>query len=385
MAFQAFLLVCVLLLGAVVGSFLNVCVYRLPFQKSLLWPGSHCPNCLRPIRAYDNVPIFSWWLLGGRCRDCGQKFSPRYMAVEAFTAALFAFVLYLEAPAGAAALARYAYHVVLLALLVVATLIDLDLQIIPDSVTVPGMLIGLVGGTFGPGVQLLAVTAPAPEPPASAAYAVLVVIGWVLWIAAVVAQHPRVYGPTGSAQVMLLACSAVYLALQTAVLVARPMPWPGWPAWLAAHPHGAGFATSLIGFLVGAGLVWIVRVLGSAALGKEAMGFGDVTLMAMIGSFLGWQATVLVFFLAPFFGLIVGLIQWIGRGEHVLPYGPYLSLAALAVLLLWNVLWPMFQQHFALLALIPIPIVAALLLPILALALWRNWSRARAAETHSAA
>src|SRR5206468_1860544 len=123
---------------------------------------------------------------------------------------------------------------------------------------------------------------------------------------------PRIYGPIGPAQVMLLACSAAYLGLQTAVLIAGPIarPWPGWPAWLAAHPHAAGVATSVIGFLVGAGLVWIIRVLGTAALGKEAMGFGDVTLMAMVGSFLGWQAIVLVFFLAPFFGLIVGLIQW---------------------------------------------------------------------------
>src|SRR5262245_60114604 len=111
------LIFCVTLLGAIVGSFLNVCIYRLAWNKSIFWPGSHCPNCLRPVRFYDNIPIVSWFVLGGRCRDCGEKFSPRYMLVEALSAVLFGFVFWLQAPEGVAGYSRYGYHIVLLAAL----------------------------------------------------------------------------------------------------------------------------------------------------------------------------------------------------------------------------------------------------------------------------
>ena len=385
MALQTYLLVCLILLGAVVGSFLNVCIYRLPWGKSILWPASHCPKCLRPVRAYDNIPILSYFVLRGRCRDCGEHFSPRYMLIEALTAWLFGVVFWLhvaQAPAGQANPLAYACHMALVAALIVATFIDLDLQIIPDSVTVPGMLLGLAMGWLVPGAVLHPILDPAPAPVGlgqweKLIFGLMVLLGWTLWAGSIVWQVRIAHVPMASAEVVLLGASFLYLGGRTAVLAGFPSNWPvlGWPAWFAAHPHWQGLATSTVGLLVGAGLVWIVRVIGSAALRKEAMGFGDVTLMGMVGAFLGWQPAVIVFFLAPFFGLVVGLAQWITRGNKVIPYGPFLSLATLVVLLLWDPIWRIVQGHFQFLAMIPACPVILILLPVLAVCVVVNHRR----------
>src|ERR1700680_821045 len=91
-----FCLVSVFVVGAAFGSFLNVCAYRLPLEKSLLWPGSRCGHCLQPIRWYDNIPLVSYWLLGGRCRVCRQAFSARYFFIELSPALCFLGLYYLE-------------------------------------------------------------------------------------------------------------------------------------------------------------------------------------------------------------------------------------------------------------------------------------------------
>ncbi|GIW88610.1 MAG: type 4 prepilin-like proteins leader peptide-processing enzyme [Isosphaeraceae bacterium] len=275
-------LVC-FVLGAVVGSFVNVCIYRLPWQKSILWPGSHCPRCLRPIAARDNLPIVGWIALGGKCRGCGLSISPRYPLIEALVGALFAlayssFVVYggyrLLEPA---AFLRAGYHAILIVLLVIATFIDYDYYLIPDSVTVTGMVLGLGLGTLFPGVR--------PE-------------------------------PVGAATAL------------------------------------EGLTQGLLGWAVGGGVVWVVRWLGGLVFRREAMGFGDVTLLAMIGSFLGWQAALLTFFLAPFFGLahvLVRLCRLAAQrllrrpptgADREIPFGPYLSLAALTLMLGWPWIWP---------------------------------------------
>lgn len=119
--------------GLLLGSFLNVVAYRLPRGESLVAPGSRCPGCETPIRPYDNVPVLSWLLLRGRCRACGVTISPRYPAVEALTAALFAVVVLVHGASAQAALG-----LVLVALLVPIALIDLDLRIIPNKLTGAG-------------------------------------------------------------------------------------------------------------------------------------------------------------------------------------------------------------------------------------------------------
>jgi leader peptidase (prepilin peptidase)/N-methyltransferase len=133
-------------LGALVGSFLNVCIYRLPRGESTVWPGSHCPACAAPIAWYDNVPLLSYFWLFGRCRSCHASISMRYPVVEAANAAGYVIILAVFGPSWTALL----YGILFSALLVV-TGTDLTHKIIPNVVTVPGIVLGLVGaGTVLP-------------------------------------------------------------------------------------------------------------------------------------------------------------------------------------------------------------------------------------------
>ena len=126
--------------GALVGSFLNVCIYRLPRGESIVWPGSHCPACEAPIAWYDNIPLLSYLWLFGRCRSCRVPISIRYPVVEAANAAGYLIIL---ATFGATWMAVL-YGILFSALLVV-TGTDLTHKIIPNVVTVPGILLGLLG------------------------------------------------------------------------------------------------------------------------------------------------------------------------------------------------------------------------------------------------
>ncbi|MFQ5432913.1 MAG: prepilin peptidase [Nitrospinota bacterium] len=125
--------------GACVGSFLNVVIYRLPKKESLIRPGSHCPACNSPIKWYHNIPIAGYLALGGKCADCGEKFSPRYAAVEAITGLLFA-----ACYAAFGLTATAAVYMVFVSALVAVVFIDIDHFIIPDAITLPGIPIGLL-------------------------------------------------------------------------------------------------------------------------------------------------------------------------------------------------------------------------------------------------
>ncbi|HST55962.1 MAG TPA: prepilin peptidase [Solirubrobacteraceae bacterium] len=128
-------------LGAIFGSFLNVVAYRLPRRQSLAFPGSRCPECETPIRAFDNVPILSWLVLRGHCRNCSARISPRYPLVEALTAALCVGVVLAHRSAVGIALG-----VTLVLLVVPAALIDLEYQIIPNRITALGAVLAIVLG-----------------------------------------------------------------------------------------------------------------------------------------------------------------------------------------------------------------------------------------------
>ena len=290
---HAILIVGLFAIGTVVGSFLNVCIYRIPWQKSVIWPASHCPRCLSAIAPQDNIPVVSWVALRGECRSCGLPISARYPLIEALVGLLFAGVYVStvvygrEIPWGPLPTSipvGLAYNLSLVALLVAATFIDYDVTIIPDQITVPGMLIGLVVGTIDPTIR--------PEP-------------------------------------------------------------------AFATTQWDGFVVGLIGLLAGGGITWTVRVVGTLALRREAMGFGDVTLMAMIGAYLGWQVAVLTFFIAPFFGLshaLAKLILYVGKrlagektstADHEIPFGPYLSMAAVGLMLSWPWFWPGWANYFS--------------------------------------
>ena len=175
-------------------------------------------------------------------------------------------------------------HLVLLSLLVAATVTDFREYIIPDQITVPGMIAGVLLATVSGDTQLMHF--------------------WVDWNQAVL--HLR--GP--------------YI-----------------PDWIGAHTHWHGFAWSVTGLIAGGGVTWSVRWLSSTLLGQESLGLGDATLMAMIGSFLGWQPLVFVFLLAPLCAIVMGLAVRLVTNRTYIPFGPYLSAAAVVVLLMWKPLW----------------------------------------------
>lgn len=369
-------LACLFVLGSIIGSLLNVCIYRLPraegFWAALryLWsPPSHCPRCQSRIPLYDNIPIFGWLLLGGRCRRCKGKISFRYPAIELLTALSFVLLYWFEIPdwwagpkgsclyhvygpqttPGVWALSpsamlywRYSLHVALLVALIVATFIDIDLRIIPDTVTLPAMGLALAANCIIGQVYVVPVWYQTPE--------------------------MRMAFPM-DARMFLRGLSP-------------PPVLPGWietwmsyagvPAWIGAHPHWHGLVVSLAGILVGGGIVWGVRVAGQWALRQEAMGFGDVVLLAMIGSFLGWQATLVVFFIAPAIALIVAAAVWLFRRHREIPYGPYLSAATIVVILFWSPIFRWLEPPlFALGPLLPVVGLVMLVALAGALRAWR--------------
>lgn len=129
--------------GAVIGSFLNVCIHRMPRDRSIVWPSSQCPSCGAGIRAYDNIPIISYLLLRGRCRACTGAISLRYPLVEALNGFCYAALLWRFGPAWS----TFVYAIFCSAMIVI-TFIDLDFQIIPDRITLPGIPLGLLAGSL---------------------------------------------------------------------------------------------------------------------------------------------------------------------------------------------------------------------------------------------
>lgn len=140
-----FFAVTVFLFAALFGSFLNVCIYRIPLEKSVISPGSCCGSCNRPIPWFDNIPIISWFLLRGRCRECGGRYSFRYPLIE-FLTPLLVLLLYLRF----ALTVSFVIYSLLVMSLIVITFIDLDHQIIPDEISIPGIIFGFLSSFFLP-------------------------------------------------------------------------------------------------------------------------------------------------------------------------------------------------------------------------------------------
>lgn len=140
----------VFLFGAVIGSFLNVCIYRLARSKSIVTPGSACPNCEKPIQFYDNIPIVSYILLGGKCRHCGTGISLRYPFIELMTAVLFLVIFYQWGISP-----TFFINIFLVSLLITISFIDLDFQIIPDILSIGGLVAGIIISFIRPDFRIL--------------------------------------------------------------------------------------------------------------------------------------------------------------------------------------------------------------------------------------
>jgi len=225
--------------GLMIGSFLNVCIARLPKGGSLMTPASTCPSCGRLIQWRDNIPVVSYVLLRGKCRQCAAPISVRYPLVEAATAALFVVQALMEPVPGVALASRLVFTALLVALAVT----DLETFRLPNALTFGGLAIGLALSWFTP----------------------------------------------------------------------------------------PGITDALLGAALGAGVLLAIRWGWLRATGTDAMGLGDVKMLAMIGAFLGWQQIFLVLLLSTFAGALIGIaVTMAGRGSMrtKLPFGVFLAIAA---------------------------------------------------------
>jgi leader peptidase (prepilin peptidase) / N-methyltransferase len=224
--------------GLVVGSFLNVCIHRIPRRQSIVWPASRCPACGRALAWYENIPVLSYAALGGRCRTCRTAIALRYPIVEIATAAAFA----LDVLAfGMTPL--LAVRVLFACILIVLFEIDLEHQLLPNVITLPGIVVGLACSLFLP----------------------------------------------------------------------------------------PGIVMSLAGAVAGGGILWLMIEIWLRLRGVEAMGFGDVKMLAMVGAFLGLKLVLLTFVLSSIVGGLIGGVLMLSRRAELstaLPYGTMIAVAA---------------------------------------------------------
>jgi leader peptidase (prepilin peptidase)/N-methyltransferase len=236
--------------GLVLGSFLNVCIHRLPLEQSIVSPGSRCPSCGTAIRWYQNVPVLSWLALRGKCASCSSPISVRYPAIEALSGlvVLLCWRYYGPSPA-------FAVSAPYILAMIVLFFTDWDHRILPNAVTLPGAVAGLAVAWFNP-----------------------------------------------------------FLGD------------PGWTrVWMAAS-----------GAALGSGALWAVGALYSRLRGVEAMGMGDVKMMALVGAFAGPAGVVFTIFGGSIAGAVIGLVLIRLRGGSMrdkLPFGCFLAPAAVAGLL----------------------------------------------------
>ncbi len=281
------------LMGVVVGNLLCRWMICLTVPASSSVAAVHVQH--DKATRWHRVPLVGAFLARGRGRYCGQPTGYWWPAVEIGTAALFAAFAYLYldlkcqqtpdvVPGEFWRLGRLFYHLILILLLITATGTDFRDYTIPDWITIPGIIIGVAGAAISGDLQMMHV--------------------WVDW-------HYEVPGYQG----------------------------PFRPEWMAQHRHLHGLAWSLCGIAVGTASSGIVRAVSKLLLGQEAMGFGDITLMAMIGSFIGWQPVLFVLLIAPLCGVAMSVAVRLLTERTFIPYGPYLSAATVVVLFTWRWLW----------------------------------------------
>ena len=358
------------IVGALLGGQLNRAVYRWAWDSRFISPWSPKPQQASPRTWTDCLPIYGWWPLRREAHLHGRNFWIRPSLIElAWTIGLPWFYHWsvvqggqlsgLAAPPGS--LPRFFAHTVLLALLTIATFIDFDEKTIPDLVTIPGTLFALIFVPLFPS-SLLPVSIPVepllllrPWPPAlgdtpPTQLSLWIAIGcWIGWCLALLPY--TVYFRRGIGFGLKLLVGSIFhkkrrlitfglLALLAAGTVAIALVWRhGGLPWQA-------LLSSLVGLAVAGGTIWAIRIVAGSVLGVEAMGFGDVTLMFMIGAFLGWQASLVAFFFSPFTSIGIVLAQWLITGEKKIAFGPFLCAGTAIVLFCWADVWPGVQRYF---------------------------------------
>lgn len=379
-----FYIVFLFAVGSSIGSFLNVVVYRLPRGQSLVHPPSRCPKCEHRLAWYDNLPVVGWIFLGGKCRYCRQPISARYPIVEGVVGLLFAafYVLIFMAHQGpfwaefdeggqltvlwrmsdlAVDWPIFGLYLAAASALLAASLIDAELYLIPAVLPLIVAGLGVLVHTFADRPGLPGTLSAGPREMALSAGGVIGMIasiamlrlgflkrsfedgGSPLEVDKRRQKEGETLGPEYTAgQVRREIFKELIFLLPPLALggLAMGLASDGEPMhsfWVtAAHMDSAsGFLGSLLGGLIGGFAVWVTRILGSLAFGKEAMGLGDVDLMFAVGTVVGGGAATAAFLIAPFFALPLGLAMWVFKSRRQLPYGPYLSMATVLVMLFY--------------------------------------------------
>ncbi|HKC62779.1 MAG TPA: prepilin peptidase [Pyrinomonadaceae bacterium] len=265
----------VAMFGAIIGSFLNVVIHRLPREESIVFPNSRCPSCSALIGAMDNVPLLSYAILRGRCRNCRAPISWRYPAVELLTALLYAGLFLIDVYLRGGLTYTILFDLIFISALVALIFIDAEHMLLPNAITYPGIVFAIIARIALPYLVGLYAFDDLPS----------------LW-----------YGHFYS-----------------------------WPVW-SVSLFGAA-----LGALAGGGSLWLIGWLWERLRGVEAMGLGDVKMMFMVGAYLGWRLTILTIFLGVLSGSIAGVGLMAKRKERdmqmQLPFGIFLGIGSMLALL----------------------------------------------------
>jgi len=339
---------CFFIFGCVVGSFLNVCIHRMPRGESIVRPPSHCPHCGYTIPWYLNIPLVTWLWLGGRCANCKKEISMRYFLVEALTGTVFALCcLCFQRESYAVALV----YCILLAGLIAATFIDFEHFIIPDEITIGGMVAGLLLAFFVPATHLsfavfpfLRLQTPGPAMRDS-------VVGMLVGAGVVYGILRMGKLLFGRYKVSLPPGTRIFFTETALILPDGEMPYEDLfyrgsdtirieaervelidrcyaKVELRLQPKQLRIGRDTF---IPDEVLYLEAVADHVILPREAMGLGDVKFMAAIGAFLGWPAVLFSLALSSVIGSVTGVAlialrrrDWSAR----MPYGPYIAAAA---------------------------------------------------------
>lgn len=378
------LIVFIFVFGCCWGSFLNVVIYRLPREKSLISPPSACPSCGKHIHFYDNIPLFSWLILRGKCRNCKAHISFRYFLVELITGLVFLgvflsiFVFEIRGFRFAdknlltsfyeGGWLFYLLLIILLASLIAESGIDLELWVIPVVICWFVTGIGIIGSGVGDVIiSRGALISKFPLPSASFNTAAIafgasigLIIALILLKLGIIkrsydSEDQQEYDFDKPPHEQLQEDDEIYdhrkETLKEMVflipVIAGAFIWfwfirkyqPNWWADFLYLPAVRGVLGAIFGYFIGCTVVWATRIIGTLAFNKEAMGLGDVHLMGSAGAIIGPFGVTIAFFIAPFFGLTWALAQLFFKKIHQIPYGPFLSMGVLTVIILYDWIW----------------------------------------------
>jgi len=374
------------LIGLFAGAAVNWGIYNLAWTKKQISPWGKLPQTISKRPWLARIPIIGWWSLRSEATLHGNNFWFRPACIELGTAAVFALFYYQQTEL--MELISLAHnmppnllwlqlipHLILVVLLITATFIDLDERLIPDTITVTGTLIALGIAAILPESRLIDLGNPLteivflnPSTPAisqtnlKSPAALIWASGCLLfWGFAIVPKITTArYGLSKGVQVMLASIirpsrksrnpdaprKRKPFTITLVVAVSMVVGLLGILLyWWSGDVHWESLNNAIWGMTGGLLVVWGVRIVAGFALQREAMGFGDVTLLAMIGAFLGWQAALLTFVLAPFAGLLLTVAQFISTRKSDLAFGPYLSLSAIIVILGWPIIWTQYARN----------------------------------------